>query len=227
MISTEADAWFKEAMEPTELDLDLTLCRNAYNGTEYLQHPLVTTLYLPNLNAMYNRQLAVARDRLSDALRGREWEEAVFTHARGWRLWAFIRYVHKPRVMPKHEAGDLLTSVWKDCEAPHGARSEWLRLFKFYHGYSPIMINSRAGFSKPVQVYRGMALREGVTRMPYGLSWTLDVKVAEWFASRFGIKGVVRTAYADPSKMFAYLPERGEQEIVVNPATLIDVRRMS
>lgn len=61
-------------------------------------------------------------------------------------------------------------------------------------------------------VYRGCV--EGYEN---GYSWTVDKKVAEFFASRFEQNGKVLTRYVRPSAIMDYLTDRGEKEVIVNP----------
>lgn len=64
-----------------------------------------------------------------------------------------------------------------------------------------------------ITVYRGVA----VNRNPNGLSWTPNLKVAEWFAQRFNYKdkkGYVQTAVISKDKVLAYFNTRNEDEIV-------------
>lgn len=64
-----------------------------------------------------------------------------------------------------------------------------------------------------ITVYRGVAVR----RNPNGLSWTPNLKTAQWFANRFNTetkKGYVQTAIVSKSKVLAYFNTRNEDEIV-------------
>lgn len=60
-------------------------------------------------------------------------------------------------------------------------------------------------------VYRGVSQN----RAEYGLSWTRNLKTAEWFANRFG-EGHVLSATINKKHALAYLNSRGEDEIVVD-----------
>ena len=67
--------------------------------------------------------------------------------------------------------------------------------------------------SDEITVYRGVA----VNRNPNGLSWTQNLKTAQWFANRFNTetnKGYVQTAIVSKSKVLAYFNTRNEDEIV-------------
>ena len=64
-------------------------------------------------------------------------------------------------------------------------------------------------------LYRGVS----VGRNPKGLSWTQNIKTAEWFAHRFDKpdkKGYIQVTTAKKSDILAYFNTRGEDEIVYN-----------
>lgn len=69
-----------------------------------------------------------------------------------------------------------------------------------------------------ITIYRGVT--------PYNaknvraLSWTTDIKKAEWFANRFGQSGTVYKTQISKAKVLAYFTSRGESEIIVNPKEL-------
>ena len=69
-----------------------------------------------------------------------------------------------------------------------------------------------------ITIYRGVT--------PYNaknvraLSWTTDIKKAEWFANRYGQCGTVYKAQISKAKVLAYFTGRGESEIIVNPKEL-------
>ena len=51
-------------------------------------------------------------------------------------------------------------------------------------------------------------------RNPKGMSWTRDLKKAEWFAGRFG-KGYVLEGTAEKKDVLAFFGRRNEEEIVI------------
>ena len=57
----------------------------------------------------------------------------------------------------------------------------------------------------------------------YGWSWTLDPQVAMWFATRFKCEyQYFLTSYINKEKIIAYWLDKREEEVLINPATLID-----
>lgn len=213
--------------KPEELCFELkSFIEDSPLGGRMIRHPLVATIsYHEIMNGNLNRALEYNRKRLREAIDKEKWDQVVFIHERPWRLQAFLNYIHKSCRLPTRAAGDLLTEVWKDCEFPWANRATWIKLFNHYAPHSPIMTRSRSYLPhKEFTVYRGIGIREGTTRRKYGISWTLDHGVAAWFARRFGnTKGKVLRGIIKPEHAFAYLPERAEQEVVINSNFLLSV----
>jgi hypothetical protein len=60
-----------------------------------------------------------------------------------------------------------------------------------------------------------------------GCAWSLSRDVAQKFANGASYRvsipdGEIRTAYVAPREVIAYLTDRGEQEVIIDPAILID-----
>ena len=73
-----------------------------------------------------------------------------------------------------------------------------------------------------VTVYRGVTSYNN--KKLKVLSWTIDTEVAKWFANRFQGKGQVYTATISKKHILAYFGGRGEQEVVVDPSKLKDIK---
>jgi hypothetical protein len=73
-------------------------------------------------------------------------------------------------------------------------------------------------------IYRGVA-GVGSMRRVSGLSWTLDLDIACWFASRFNLPNpAILAASVRPDEVFFYTDGRNEQEVVVRPARIKRVK---
>ena len=62
-----------------------------------------------------------------------------------------------------------------------------------------------------ITVFRG----EGSKSTKNGMSWTLDRKVANFFANRFESKGKVVSKKIKPEQVLDYLPDRNESEVLI------------
>ena len=59
------------------------------------------------------------------------------------------------------------------------------------------------------------------------LSWTTSKKTAEWFSNRFQQgDGVVYSATIDKKYVYAYFGGRNEDEVIVDPAKLEDLKEL-
>ena len=76
----------------------------------------------------------------------------------------------------------------------------------------------------PRSLYRG-----STSSRRSGLSWTSDIGQAQWFANRQNLltrsRGFVYEAKVSPAFILGYFNQRGENEWVVDPAGLVDIRR--
>ena len=77
-----------------------------------------------------------------------------------------------------------------------------------------------------ITVYRGV---NGLKRQKQikSFSWSLDKKVAEWFSSRFDGDSHIYQAEIEKNHIFAYFKGRGEEEIVVDPKFLLNMKEIN
>lgn len=73
---------------------------------------------------------------------------------------------------------------------------------------------------KEITVYRGIRGRGSLK----ALSWTTDIKQAEWFAKRWDKNGKVHSATVDKEDVLAVFASRGESELVVDFMKLRDIK---
>lgn len=71
-------------------------------------------------------------------------------------------------------------------------------------------------------VYRGI----GSKTNKKGISYTLSLEKAEWFANRFQQDGYVLTGTAKKKDVLAYLNGREEQTILIEPKNIADLHKM-
>ena len=76
-----------------------------------------------------------------------------------------------------------------------------------------------------ITIYRG----QGTDSTPYSeaMSWTLSLKTALFFAKRYNMDGVVYQAKVRKKDVIDYINSRHEEEILVKPATLIEVKDLN
>jgi hypothetical protein len=199
-----------EHSEPLHPDL-LPYLETSRGEWEMLRHPLVYQVpFLSNGSA--NAQYAQKLKALKEAVGSWKWSEYVFLHERPYRVEAF-KDIQK-------QLGDvgywrLLTQVWVDTENQYAYLKDWKKLLSADRRDRHYMMNEeddQALRSLPdeVTIYRGC--QKGLNEN--GLSWTLDKSKAEFFANRFGKKGIILERKIPKSEIVALLTVRGETEII-------------
>ena len=75
-----------------------------------------------------------------------------------------------------------------------------------------------------IEIYRGVTPKNAghISSM----SWTKNFDVANWFACRYGERGNIYRAFIDKKYVFAYFNLREEEEVVVNPSKLYNIRKI-
>jgi hypothetical protein len=163
-------------------------------------------------NGSANAQYAEKLKALKEAVGSWKWSEYVFLHERPYRVAAF-KDIQKQLGDPTY--WQLLTQIWVDTENQYAYLKDWKKLLASDRGDRHDMMNDedrQALRSLPdeVTIYRGC--QKGLNEN--GLSWTLDKSKAEFFANRFGKKGIILERKISKSEIVALLTVRGETEII-------------
>ncbi|KZR56951.1 hypothetical protein [Bacillus badius] len=136
-------------------------------------------------------------------------------------------YLKLFKEIPDQEKFDLFIKVYNRSEYHFDELDE--RFLEQLMKYRPSnsIYNPLSSFleKEMIEVYRGV----GKLSLPAskGFSWTLDKKVAEWFASRFSDGGAVYRACIRPDKIIAYIKERNEEEIILLPSFLENIAEIN
>lgn len=200
-----------------------------------LRHPLVYQVV--GINAgLANRAYEEKKKALADFEERKRWYSWVFLHERPYRVRALLELMEAHGEIPIMEFARLAGDVWTDSENIHQMQDEWEAVFDALSStYIPdggrripdwvrrgVMVEEDLptfeALAETLTVYRGF--KTGLNES--GLSWTLEKKVAVWFAKRFAEifpdnpPGVF-TGVVDKDDVIAYFDagHRGEKEIVV------------
>jgi hypothetical protein len=192
-----------------------------------VEHPLVSEHRLFSAESI-NKRLELMKAQLAEALGAGNWYRAVFTYERGYRLTGLLRCIRHRGLRASPAAyWPLVAAVWADSESTGRNLATWRDLWgigrwpKVPHRRKHVMNDEEraalAALPPLVPIYRGIGHR----RAALGLSWTIDRERAEWFARRFaGVAGrrpFLVSGKIERRHMLAYLGERKESEIVVDP----------
>lgn len=106
---------------------------------------------------------------------------------------------------------DILKTCWSMEEWPsRDVNVKIHEIVKLFKGADKSLMVGE--IPETLKIYRGV--NKGGS--PYGLSWTTNLEIAQWFASRFDCEGQVYTFEVPASAVLAKIEERGESEIVVD-----------
>jgi hypothetical protein len=125
------------------------------------------------------------------------------------------------------EFSDLLSWIWTSTEFPHQESifnlTELFKKAKKEYLMEPEEIAKMESLPSIVTIYRGLQDDKAKKR---ALSWTLSFEKAKWFANRWAKRGEVLSAEISKDAIFMYTNSRGEEEVVVNPFRLQNVKTM-
>jgi hypothetical protein len=196
---------------------DLRSCVEEREFGLLLMHPLVCAARPDpaHVNSIY----LLKREKLQRYLASYSFERALFLYERPWRLEILANWIREGRLQRGRRLSLLLAIVWSETESPHQCKELALSLFEA----AGFVTDSGRELPPEVHVWRGVSGDH-----PLGISWTLSERIAHNCARRFARPGepkYVFEATAITKDVLAYLVDRNEQEVVINPARLHGVRR--
>lgn len=141
-------------------------------------------------------------------------------------LLGFLKFA-RPYLSQK-DFSEMLADAWIRSEAPNDdpnlSKPKLLAMFR--KADPNILMNEDErkilqGLENPVTVYRGVTSYNA--KNVQALSWTLDEKVAKWFAHRYGEQGTVYQARIHKDDIYAVFTGRNESEVIVDPKHLVEI----
>lgn len=199
-----------EISEPLHPDL-IAYMEVSDAGWAMLRHPLVYQVpFFSNgsANAFYEQKTKA----VELALEKNNYKQFVWLHERPYRVEAFIKIQDK---LSNTDYWKLLSDIWVDTENQYAYLDDWKKLLASDRRDRHYMMNEEddqllRSLPEEVTIYRGC--QKGLNEN--GLSWTLDKSKAEFFANRFGKKGIILERKIPRSEIVALLTVRGETEII-------------
>jgi hypothetical protein len=203
--------------EPLHPELKKCLVQGTFSTHMISHHFVHEIFYVPEMNAVYNKQLEFKKERYREAVREKNFSTALYLHEKPYRLLAFSQ-LHQ--LMSDSEYWEYLRSIWVDSENIWQNQTLWLHFLssdrpqreKFMDDDEHEHLKS---LPERVKIYRGYAVGKNID----GYSWTLSREKAEFFANRFyGLyEGRVAEMDIPKAEIFAYISSRGEDEVIVLP----------
>lgn len=135
------------------------------------------------------------------------------------RFQMFIDLVEEGKISEQELLENIL-SLWRGSD-PDDTNTDFMMWWEIAHelnGYEPLTDGSPLPDDEFISVYRGQTDPEDIL----GLSWTTDPRVAMRFAEgaalrTSGMNGSVLTGMVHRKNILAYITQRKESEVVVNP----------
>lgn len=138
-------------------------------------------------------------------------------------------FKHIQKTLSPDEMGRMLADIWVGSENPNNSMVPLSTLIKWFKQASreSLMDAEELAYydSLPDEftVYRGIGSKSNKK----GISYTLSLEKAEWFAKRFQQKkGYVLTGTAKKQDVLAYFNSRKEQEVLIEPKNISGLHKM-
>lgn len=186
-----------------------------------LKHPLLFSIPMfPGQNKLHNIQFEKKLEMLEDYAKDENWLGYILTYERPYRLYGFG--IAAGDIHDDETYWHVLGHIWTDSENIWQEEEQWLEYLSDERpGREHLMDeDEREAFESlpdTLTIHRGY--KQDDRKM--GMSWTLEVKMAEWFAARLAHHDEddprVVSGTIDKAKAIAYFTGRNEQEIVAFP----------
>lgn len=188
-------------------------------GMNMVRHPLVFSVpYLdcPEENERLNKMLEVKKEARLDARNKKIWYSYIFLHERPYRIEALLSIVDV--VEKKKERWELIREVFVDTENLADNLEDWRNLL--WDAIGKDVWRTKKDLPTKLRIYRGGHPEKGV-------SWTINLEKAKWFANRWGLGLPVFTGIVAKKNVIGFLSERGEDEIVVFHEYVTELEEMT
>ena len=131
----------------------------------------------------------------------------------------FLKFIKQ--YLSAEDIGSYLALSWSFVENPsrdvNVSKREIIRLFRSADKKTLLTDEEREVFNnldESIEIYRGVTTK-GLNAAK-GLSWTLSIEKARYFANRFKRGGYVYKAHINKEHILAYITDRSEDEIVAD-----------
>lgn len=189
-----------------------------------IKHPLFFWIapITPEITELINTSFAQKRAAAEEALKQKNWGRYIYLHERPFRIDAFEDVMDE---MTDQEYWSRLSDIWVDSENIGAQPDRWRNLLLSDRGSRQSFMTDDelaefAALQPRFTVYRGYSEND---QEEFGMSWSTDAGVAEWFARRFARedeKIFMEEMEVSKDDVFAYLTRRGEEEIILYMRTV-------
>lgn len=179
---------------------------------------IIEVFYTPQMNAWINAAYHQKKELMAKAMREGNFQKALWLTERPYRIGTLASLVAAHgEEMADSDYWEMVSYAYIDSENLFENKRMLRRLLSSARPGREMMMTTdeRATLDylpDPLYVYRG---HQGVNRT--GMSWTLSLRVATWFATRYQRSGFITEGVVEKKRVIAFFGGRAEQEIVVYP----------
>lgn len=212
MTGIDADITDLAAMADEDILPELEPYLMTLSEMPFIKHPLINQA-LP-INGLVNRVYTEKKKRVAEYEENGEYGHALWLYEKPWRLDIVLMW-SAAGLLDDELYRELLAQAWTDTELPHQTNKD-----------AVVRAFQKAGFltdgnmpppEQPLTIFRGGNRT--------GLSWTMSLDKAVWFANRWkeaDDQKELWQATIRPDGVLAVFWDRGESEVVVNYRKLRD-----
>lgn len=188
-------------------------------------HPYIcnSVITFPDTNESFN----IFQDIEKYHLWQEEFAENIRHMRNAYSIACLIKTYYKPiffesikEYLSEKDFAEILSNYWATVGITDIPKTKFLSWFQEANKSYLMDKGERKVFDalpEKVTIYRGVDDLE----YKYGFSWTLDKKVARWFANRNqGNSTYVYECIVDKKDLICYFQIRNEKEVIINPETL-------
>ena len=155
-------------------------------------------------------------------------DRAFQLHMMITKPYVMVFLYHISEYLSDKDYADILSNSWVMTENPNlDPNFSKKKLLALFQRADPCMLMDENEYAKfknlndTVTIYRGVTSYNA--KNVKALSWTLEEKVAEWFAHRYGEEGTMYKAQISKEYIYAYFDGRSEAEVIVDPKHLQNI----
>lgn len=215
--------WGEDPTNPDKLYPELQLYYEAKGGKlgwPMLRHPLVFAVPFLSWKTA-NTQFDAKQKHVNELIAQGKRAEAIWFYEKPYRISLLIEWFNFG-LLSTTQLTELLPEIWISTEFPYSNAGGYRRILKLFKETG--FVTDAPDHQVPDEpiIFRGCS-----PKYQRGMSWTFNPRKAAWFAQRFDQDGKVYTARITKEGVLGLFLGRDEDEVVVNPRKLVDVKELS
>jgi len=188
-------------------------------------HPYIShsVIILPDANEPFNIFQDIEKYHLWQEM----FAEDIKQRKNAYSIACLIRTYYKPtffesikEYLSEKDFAEILVDFWAAYGITNASKTKFLLWFREANRSYLMNKGEQKTYNAlpdKVTIYRGVS----DPKYKYGFSWTIDKRIALWFANRYEEKGAcVYECIVDKKDIICYLEIRNEKEAIIEPSVL-------